>query len=223
MRLRRSPSLNPKLQQPSVIEAEPGAEPLGLVDPFAAGASDPVVSATSDAACLEAFQRELDYIYSSLRRLGIPPSELEDLGQEVFLVLRRNWGVRDQERPLRPYLFGIAFRIASSYRRKRGREVPILALDAVPDERADAEESLQKKQARGLVLMALERVPLPRRAVLLMHDLDEIPMSEAAAALGIHLFTAYTRLRKARRELASNLRRILGRTRLEIPPLRRHN
>lgn len=222
MRVRRSPSLNPDLQQPPVMD-EPAAQPLGLVAPLAADELDPVVLAARDAACLEAFQRELEYIYSSLRRLGIPPSEVEDLGQEVFLVLRRNWNVRDQERPLRPYLFGIAFRIASSYRRKRGREVPVLGLEAVPDERADVEESLQKKQSRVLVLMALERVPLPRRAVLLMHDLDEIPMSEAAAALGIHLFTAYTRLRKARRELASNLRRILGRTSHESPPLRRHN
>jgi RNA polymerase sigma-70 factor (ECF subfamily) len=34
-----------------------------------------------------------------------------------------------------------------------------------------------------------------------MHDLDEVSMHEVAAALSIPLFTAYSRLRKARREL----------------------
>ena len=35
-----------------------------------------------------------------------------------------------------------------------------------------------------------------------MHDLDEIPVQEVAATLSIPLFTAYSRLRKARHELA---------------------
>jgi RNA polymerase sigma-70 factor (ECF subfamily) len=74
-------------------------------------------------------------------------------------------------------------------------------LAPVPD------QALEKSQARALVLAALQRVPLPRRVVLVMHELDEIPMREVAKALGIPLFTAYSRLRKARRELETILRR----------------
>ena len=40
-------------------------------------------------------------------------------GIEFFLALRRCWNDYDQERPLRPFLFGISFRIASAYERKR--------------------------------------------------------------------------------------------------------
>jgi RNA polymerase sigma-70 factor (ECF subfamily) len=58
------------------------------------------------------------------------------------------------------------------------------------------------------VLAALERIPLPRRAVLVMRDLDDIPVDEIAAALAIPLFTAYSRLRKARRELETGVRRM---------------
>ena len=76
-----------------------------------------------DEACLEAFLRELDYVHRTLRRLGTSPSETEDLAQEVFLVLRKCWTAYDPERPLRPYLFGIAFRIAAAHHRKRNREV----------------------------------------------------------------------------------------------------
>ena len=59
------------------------------------------------------------------------------------------------------------------------------------------------------MLTALERIPLPRRAVLVMHDIDDVPVSQVAATLDIPLFTVYSRLRKARRELDPAIRRML--------------
>jgi RNA polymerase sigma-70 factor (ECF subfamily) len=161
---------------------------------------------TADEACLDAFQRELAYIYRTLRRLGTASTEVDDLAQDVFLALRRSWTQYDPSRPLRPYLFGIAFRIASAYQRKGRREVPFGIVD-VDDTRPGPDDVLQTKQARALVLAALERIPLPRRAVLVMRDLDEIPIDEVASVLAIPLFTAYSRLRKARRELQAAVRR----------------
>jgi RNA polymerase sigma-70 factor, ECF subfamily len=163
---------------------------------------------TTDEACLGAFQRELDYVCRTLRRLGTSPSEVEDLAQEVFLVLRRSWSEYDPERPLRPYLFGIAFRIASAHHRKRSREVAFGVVE-VGDPEPGPDDALQIKQARALVLAALERIPLPRRAVLVMHDLDDVPVGEVASVLSIPLFTAYSRLRKARKELEAAVRRML--------------
>jgi len=163
---------------------------------------------TMDQACLEAFQRELDYVFRTLRRFGVGPSELEDLAQDVFLALRRSWAEYDQDRPLRPYLFGIAFRIASAHQRKRSREVA-LGIVEVDDTNPGPDDALAAKQARALVLAALDRIPLPRRAVLVMHDIDGVAMGAVASALSIPLFTAYSRLRKARRELEAAVRRLL--------------
>lgn len=155
---------------------------------------------TPDQACLEAFQKELDYVYRTFRRLGTPTSEVDDLAQELFMVLRNTWGTYDQGRPLRPYLFGIAFRIAAAHHRKRRRELSVEVVDA--DESGPGpEEALAAKQSRAMLLSALEKVPLARRAVLVMYDIDDMPMDEVAAALAIPRFTAYSRLRKARREL----------------------
>jgi RNA polymerase sigma-70 factor (ECF subfamily) len=163
---------------------------------------------TSDEACLDTFQRELNYIYRTLRRMGAWPSELDDLAQEVFLALRGSWTNYDSTRPIRPYLFGIAFRIASAHQRKRNREVAFGIVE--PDDMAPRpDEALQSKQARTMVLVALERIPLRRRAVLVMHDLDDISVADVAAVLGIPLFTAYSRLRKARRELEVAVRLML--------------
>jgi RNA polymerase sigma-70 factor (ECF subfamily) len=163
---------------------------------------------SAEDACLGAFQREVDYVFRTLRRLGTSPSEVEDLAQEVFLALRGAWAEYDPERPLRPYLFGIAFRIASSHHRKRNREVAFGVVE-LGDTGPGPDDALQAKQARAVVLAALERIPLPRRAVLVMHDIDDISMGQIAGVLKIPLFTAYSRLRKARRELEAAVRRLL--------------
>ncbi len=163
--------------------------------------------AALDEACLEAYQRELDYLMRTLRRLGVDPEDVEDLAQEVFLVLQRTWPNFDATRALKPFLFGIAFRVAASHRRRHWREIPFAVVDEA--DRAPApDRTAEANQARAIVLEALNRIPLKRRAVLVMHDLDEVPVQEVAATLSIPLFTAYSRLRKARRELEAAVTRI---------------
>ena len=125
---------------------------------------------------LEAYQQEITYVFHALRWLGARPQEIEDLAQEVFIALRRSWPHYDSSRPLRPYLFGVAFRVVSMQRRKRKREVAFASLE-IRDGGPGPDEALQAKQARAMVLRALERIPLRRRAVLVMHDLEEVPMA----------------------------------------------
>jgi len=163
---------------------------------------------TPENACLEAFDRELDYLFETLHRLGAGPREIEDLAQEVFVVLHRNWSSFDTTRPLRPYLFGVAFRIVCAHRRRHAREIPQPALDA-QDAGAGPEGLLQTRESVALLMAALEQVPLRRRVVVVMHDLDGVPIADVARRLSISRFGAYARLRKARGELAAAVRRLL--------------
>jgi RNA polymerase sigma-70 factor (ECF subfamily) len=157
--------------------------------------------------CLEAFDAELDYLFQTLLRLGTSPRDVEDLAQEVFVVLHRNWPTLDTTRPLRPYLFGVAFRITCAHRRRRAREIPYAMLDA-EDGALNPEGSLQSKESVALLLAALDRVPMPRRVVLVMHELDGVSVAEVAQRLTISRFGAYARLRKARKELAAAVRKL---------------
>jgi RNA polymerase sigma-70 factor (ECF subfamily) len=166
----------------------------------AASAGAAVGNAMGDDACLEAYQRELDYLLRTLERLSGRSPEVEDMAQEVFLVLRRTWRDYDQSRPLKPFLFGIAFRVASSHRRRFWREIPYAVVES-EDSAPSPDREVEASQARAIVLAALQKIPLPRRAVLVMHDLDHTSMQDIASALSIPLFTAYSRLRKARLEL----------------------
>jgi RNA polymerase sigma-70 factor (ECF subfamily) len=160
----------------------------------------------AERSCLTAFQSEFDYLCRTLRRLGIRSSDLEDVVHEVFLVLHRRWDDYDPSFPLRPWLFGIAFRVAAAHRKRTAREVPLARVE-VEDTRPHPEQAAVTEEARATVLAALEQVPLRRRAVLVMHDLDNLGMRDIASGLSIPLFTAYSRLRKARKEFEAAVRR----------------
>lgn len=173
------------------------------VAPFATSLEREITS--KERSCFEAFQGEFDYLCRTLRRLGARPADVEDAAQEVFLVLRRKWAGYDDSRPLRPYLFSIAYRVVAANKRKQWRELPYEEREGTAPQ---PDEALEATRDRALVLAALDRVPLRRRAVLVMHDIDEIQMHEIAKTLSIPLFTGYSRLRKARQEFEAAVKAI---------------
>ncbi len=85
--------------------------------------------------------------------------------------------------------------------------VPTESQDA-QDQGALPDDHLAAGRNRELLLQALTHIPIERRAVLIMHEVDETPMRDIAHHLGIPLFTAYSRLRRARQELDAALVRL---------------
>ncbi|GAC1353250.1 MAG: RNA polymerase sigma factor [Polyangiales bacterium] len=157
----------------------------------------------------EVFEKELHYVWNTLRRLGVKERDLEDLAHEVFLVVHRKFAEYDATRPLRPWLFGIAFRCSADYRRlARHRHELLVDAEEPIDARPGADEQLVKAEARGLLSRALESVDDDRRAVLLLHDFEEFPMATIAETLSIPLRTGYSRLRVGREELTAAIRRL---------------
>jgi RNA polymerase sigma-70 factor, ECF subfamily len=158
------------------------------------------------------YERELPYVLRTLQRLGVPASDLEDLAHEIFVVVYRRWGDYDSQRPLRPWLFGIALRTASRAldRRWRQAEVPVgnAALEMSAVSAGDAVAGVQ--DARDLLLRALAALDVDHRAVCILHDLDGQVAPEIAAVLEIPVNTVYSRLRAARQQLAAAVRRLQG-------------
>jgi RNA polymerase sigma-70 factor (ECF subfamily) len=162
--------------------------------------------AAADADCVRLFEREFDYVHRTLRRLGVNSADADDLTQEVFLVVWRRRGDWDPGASLRAWLAAIAVRVAMAHRRRSRRELPGGLVDPV-DLRAKIEDRLAGAQARQLVLDALASLPPKHRVILILRELDEIPMRDVAAALKLPLFTAYSRLRVAREGFAKAVRR----------------
>jgi RNA polymerase sigma-70 factor (ECF subfamily) len=158
------------------------------------------------ADCVRVFEGEFDYVFRTLQRLGASPADAEDLAQEVFLVMWRRRADWNPQAPLRPWLAAIAYRVTLAHRRRSVREVPVGLLDA-EDQSQAVEDQLAEAGARRLVLETLSALPPKQRAVLVLHELDGLPMKDIAQSLRLPLFTAYSRLRVARQRFAKELRR----------------
>jgi RNA polymerase sigma-70 factor (ECF subfamily) len=148
--------------------------------------------------CVRAFEAECGHVHRALRRHGVHRQDAPDLVQEVFLVMWRRWGEFDASRELRPWLAGIAFKVAHGHHRRFWRrEIPSEAVDPATD-RPGPDDQLAHARARDLVLSALDRLAEKDRSVLVMHDIDGIPVREIAALAELPRFTVHTRLRRAR-------------------------
>lgn len=156
------------------------------------------------------YEAEFSYVWRTLRRLGVKDADLEDVAHDMFVVVHRRFADYDPARPVRPWLFGIALRVASEWRR-RGR-ARIREMGGDPPDVADPGQSVDERLAeadrRRLVLEALQAVEVDRRAVLVLHDIDGHAAPEIADALGIPLNTAYSRLRLARADFIAAARRL---------------
>lgn len=169
-------------------------------------------SAASPALRFEdVYRAERDYLWRTLRRLGVSERHLEDLAHDVLVVVHRKLVDYDPARPLRPWLFGIATRVASDFRRRASNvhETPRDDVEGIVENHTDApDRMLEDAQRRALVYRALDGLDEDKRAVFILHEIDGETIPIVAEALSIPLNTAYSRLRVAREEFAQQIRRI---------------
>lgn len=157
----------------------------------------------------EVFEGHFDYVWGVLRRLGVREEDVEDLAHEVFLHVHRKFADYEPDRPLRPWLFGFAFRVAAQHRRSAKRRPEQIGVDEpVEDPAPLADQQLSSHERHALLWQALDSLDLDQRALLVMHEWDDIPIPEIARALEIPVNTAYTRLRAARLELGTVVKRL---------------
>jgi RNA polymerase sigma-70 factor (ECF subfamily) len=157
----------------------------------------------------ELYEGHVQFVWRNLRRLGVLDAELDDGTQEVFVVAHRHFdGFEDRGHGARAWLFQIVLRVASDARRRRRRhpEVPdggtAMAQASIEAPQAEA---LARREALSRLDSALASIELPRRAVLVLHEIEEMTAPEIARILGVPLNTVYSRLRVARAELEKAL------------------
>jgi RNA polymerase sigma-70 factor (ECF subfamily) len=163
----------------------------------------------------DVFQAHAGYVLGLLGRLGVAAADLEDVAQDVFIAIHQKLPGFEGRSTLKTWVCGICLRRASDYRRRAHRRRELLVPDFV--ERAAGEQpegaALRREHAR-LLQQALAVLPEPQMQVFVLYELEELPMAEVAQAVGCPRFTAYTRLRAARRLLREWLqRRESGRSR----------
>lgn len=176
----------------------------------AGGTAAPAATIHGDLPAL--YETWVDFVWRSLRRLGVAEASLDDAVQDVFLVVHRRLGDFEGRSSPKTWLFGIALRVARDHRRTARRRGGLELLPAdLPDGGASPFDALDRKRALGTLDEALGHLDDDRRAVLVMMEIEEMTAPEVAEVLAIKLNTVYSRLRLARRDLDAALAAIAAR------------
>ncbi len=195
----------PQLAAATPQASRPSLQPLEL--------DSPVDQVQARALTFRAlYDAHLDFVWRNLRRLGVSEADAEDRTQEVFVVAHRRFDeFEDRGHGPRAWLFQIVLRVASDARRHKrrhpedpdgGMAMGRASIDATQQDTVLRREQLSRLDA------ALDTIDVGRRAVLVLHEIEEMTAPEIAQVLGIPLNTVYSRLRVARTELEAALRRL---------------
>ena len=152
----------------------------------------------------QVYTAHVAFVWRVLRGLGVVAEQLEDAAQDVFVIVHRRLASFEHRAAITTWLFAIARRIASRYRRKqKPRLAP--ATDWVAS--ADPFDETARIEAGAIIAGAMEHMDDDKRIVFALVELEQIPVAEVARTLGLNVNTAYSRLRLARTELVAYVRR----------------
>src|SRR5512138_2635963 len=149
----------------------------------------------------ELVRKHYDFVWRSLRRLGVRDGDADDAAQHVFLIAARKLEA------IRPgcegsFLYQTALRIASDYRRSKKRRTETDFLDQIdgpdPSDTCPAvDELMDMRRARAKLDSILDSMPMDLRAVFVLHELEQTTMADIAVLLEVPAGTVASRLRRA--------------------------
>jgi RNA polymerase sigma-70 factor, ECF subfamily len=178
---------------PCTERATDGSEPHAVDAPGASAALD----------FAEIYESQFDFVWRSLRLLGVSPESVEDAAQDVFSVASRQLARFEGRSSIRTWLFAILQRVAANHRRTARRKLSRLEplADAGVSEEPTPHARAEAAQALDVVQRFCETLDQDRRALFVLVLLEELPASEVSQLLGIPVNTVYSRVRVLREGL----------------------
>jgi len=159
----------------------------------------------------EVYLAHFDYVWGTLRRLGVREQDTQDIAQKVFLVVYLKLDQFEHRATLRTWLFRICMHAASDYRRSAPVRREVVTEPAQMDLLAGSSEALLQRESRRRVEIAeaiLNRLPEAQRLVFVLFELEEMSGPEIAELLGISLGTVRSRMRLARESFTREVTRL---------------
>jgi RNA polymerase sigma-70 factor (ECF subfamily) len=153
------------------------------------------------------YDRYAPVVYRFLSAFGVPSEEREDAAQEVFVAVYRSLGRFRGEARLSTWIYRIAARHAGRIarrRRVRGLLSTLLVREPPPPPAPDPSERSERLQMLDEMVSKLSP---KKRLVLVLFEIEGVPIEEVAKIAGCPENTAWSRLHYARAELMAMAKR----------------
>lgn len=162
-----------------------------------------------NAAFGELVARYQDRLYNAIYRVVDHPDDALDVVQEAFISAYQSLNNFKGDSEFFTWLYRIAFNAAISQKR---RKRTVLSLDWRTDDRQGPEpadestdvrpgSALERSEDENLVQLAIQKLPVEYRVVLVLKEIEGRKYEEIADILDIPIGTVRSRLHRARLEL----------------------
>jgi RNA polymerase sigma-70 factor, ECF subfamily len=192
----------------------------GVAQPALVPAPEAMVSSPPSFEAV--YEECFPFVWRSVKRMGVAESAVDDVCQEVFLVAYRRLPEFEGRSSIRTWVFGIVLNVVQVHRRTLHRKSPahratgeLVDPDTLPADGGPHHQATLQQAAR-VAHEILEQLDEDKRAVFILAELEELPATEIAEAVGANIHTVYARLRAARAEFARAARRYRARDRKSV-------
>jgi RNA polymerase sigma-70 factor, ECF subfamily len=160
------------------------------------------------------YEAHLDFVWRTVRRMGVRPADTDDVVQEVFFVVHRRLAEFEGRAQLKTWVFKILVHVVRHYWRTHQRKPGDQATDEPADTQdlaADHENSptaaLERVEALRVLDGLLAHLDEDKREVFVLAEIEQMTAAEIAEIVEANVNTVSSRLRAARQEFEKALLR----------------
>ncbi|WP_146652276.1 RNA polymerase sigma factor [Labilithrix luteola] len=158
----------------------------------------------------ELFETYAAFVWRTLRYQSVAERDLDDVSQEVFVIVFRKLPEFEPHGSLRAWIYGICIRVARDYRNRAHKRHEVLYDDVSEHAGGVSNAEIERLAAQKQLHQMLQRLDEEKRAVLVLHELEGLPMNEVAELVQCPVKTAYSRLAAARKQMLTMLTKAEG-------------
>jgi RNA polymerase sigma-70 factor (ECF subfamily) len=147
------------------------------------------------------YDQHADFVYRTLRALGVPERDIGDALQEVFLAIHRALPTFEGRCSMSTWLFTVCRSVARDRRRRAYQRYEVIDgafVDAQADAAPNVSDHVEHRQKLAELDSILGSMDEEQRLVFVLFEVERMTGTEVADSLAIPLGTAYSRLRLAR-------------------------
>ena len=160
------------------------------------------------------YETHLDFVWRTVRRMGVRPADTDDVVQEVFFVVHRRLAEFECRAQLKTWVFKILVHVVRHYWRTHQRkpgdhatEDPAEIQTLAADHENGPAATLERVEALRVLDGLLARLDGDKREVFVLAEIEQMTAAEIAEIVEANVNTVSSRLRAARQEFEKALLR----------------
>ena len=160
------------------------------------------------------YEAQVDFVWRTVRRMGVREADTDDVVQEVFVVVHRRLAEFAGRAQIKTWVFKILVHVVRHYWRThqrkpgdRAAEDPAAIQTLVADHEHGPAARLERVEAMRVLDRLLAQLDEEKREVFVLAEIEQMTAAEIAEIIEVNVNTVGSRLRAARQEFEKALLR----------------